>query len=352
MALVYRLLGMVAPLNKGLSERWLTVAYRVPIAPLLILVLIGLVAAICYCVLSAREGLLNDPTPISLSFKEVPGRADLTNRYVSVAGLLVPQGSQTFITKRSSGEETIDAVYVPFEGEDEASAVLLVKYAGRPGEKDAHPATVTGMLRAPDERLQEKAAHIKARFAPATIDLTNVLVADDYPANPWLFGPLAIASALLFGMLLFTYFTGSTVYRRLGRPVPELASPLSEGELRPFLDLRVSGTFTEHGGSVRYFHDAPSHLVPTGTGDLALETQLVTDNKETTTCSIVLKLATITSWDVGWLYFGFTVQPGVRLRFFDGNTNRATVVYVKFPDEAHRRAFLAEVSRIPGYKLD
>jgi hypothetical protein len=352
MALVYRLLGMVAALNKGLSGWRLTLGFwGVPIAPFHLLLLIGMVVATWYGALYVRDGLLNDQTPLSLPFKEVPGRADLTNRYVSVAGWLAPQASQTFLTKSRSGQETVDAVYVPFGSDDQADPVLLVKYPQSMTQKAVHLATITGMLRAPDSRLQESAAQIKARFAPTKLDLTNVLVADESPANPWLFGPLVIASILFCGMLIYTYFTGWSVYRRLGRNRPGIAQAPPEGEASPFLDLQVSGTFTEHGGSLRYLHDAPSRLVLTVTGELALETQFVTDHGAAT-CSIVLQLATITSWDVGWLYFGFTVRPAVRLRFVDSNTRRRAVIFVKFPNEEHRQTFLAQVNGTSGYRLD
>jgi hypothetical protein len=214
MSLVYRLLGIVAALNRGLSQWRLTYFFVVPVAPFHWLLMIGLAVATYFFALSARDGFINDQSPTSLPFKQVLGRKELANRYVSVSGMLVPEGSQAFVTKRRGGNETVDAVYVPFVTEDEANPILFVKYKQPPSNKVAHNATVAGMLRAPDSRLQGKATEIKNRFAPSPIDLTNVLDADDRPPKPWPFLALSIASGLFCGMMLYTRLTKWTVYRR------------------------------------------------------------------------------------------------------------------------------------------
>jgi hypothetical protein len=350
MSLFYRLLGMVAALGKGLSQLRLTLHFVFPIAPCHWLLMIGLVVATYFFVLSARDGFINESSPTALPFKQVLERKDLTNRYVSISGMLAPEGSQTFVKKRRGGDETVDAVYVPFGTEDESSPILFVKYKQAPSNKTAHTATVTGMLRAPNSRLQEKAREIKDRFAPATIDLTNVLDAEDRPPRPWPFVALSSACGLLCAMMLYTRFMKWTVYRRVDSFALAFASATSAVGESPELDLRVTGPFKQHGGSMQYVHDAPAHLVVTPAGELAFATTVVTD-EAVLRCSIVMKPDGLKSWDEGLLYCGFTAHPAVRQRFIDGNTGREAVAFVKLADEAQRRAFLQVVTTTPGYKL-
>lgn len=350
MGLVYRLLGMVAALNRGLSQWRLTYLFVVPIAPFHWLLMIGLAVATYFFALSARDGLINDQWPTSLPFKQVLGRKDLTNRYVSISGMLAPESSQTFVTKHRGGNKTVDAVYVPFVTEDESSPVLFIKYKQTPSNKVAHNATVTGMLRAPDSRLRGEAPQIKDTFAPLTIDFTNVLDADDRPPKPWPFIALSIASGLFCGMMLYTRLVKWTVFRRLGSTASHFADATSVGEESPDLDLKVTGSFTQDWGSIQHFHDAPAQLVLTGTGELAFATMVMVD-KAAVPCSIVIKPDGLKSRDEGLLYYGFTAHPAVRLRFIDGPTGRESVAFVKVADEAQRRTFLEVVNRTPGYKL-
>lgn len=349
MGLVYRLLGMAATVNRGLSQ-WRLTYFLVPIAPFNWLLMIGLAVATYSFALSARDGYINDQSPTSLPFKQVVGREDLNNRYVSISGMLAPEGTQTFVTKRRGGKQTVDAVYVPFVTEDESIPILFVKQQQEPSNKKTHKATVTGMLRAPDYRLQEKAMEIKNSFAPSVIDLTNVLDADDRPPNPWPFVALTVASGLFCGMMLYTRLTKWTVYRRLGTTTFDFAKATSVGEESPDLDLKVTGSFMQYGGFIQHLHDAPAQLLLTGTGELVLAMMVMTDNAAVP-CSIVIKPDSLKSWDAGLLYYGLTAHPAVRLRFIDSNTGREAVAFVKVTDEAQRRAFLKVVNRTPGYKL-
>jgi hypothetical protein len=349
MSLIYRLLGMVAALTRGLSQLRLTYFFLIPIAPFHWLLMIGFLAAAYFFALSARDGLINEPTPTALSFKEVFEREDLTNRYVSVSGMLVPAATQTFVTKHRGGGETVDAVYVPFVTEDQANSVLLVKYKEAPPKKGPHQATVTGMLRAPNARLKEKSTEIRNRFAPATIDWTNVLDADDRPPRPWPFVALSSACAILCAMMLYTRLKNWTIYRRLGRTARDFADAPSAAEEVPDLDLRVTGSFTLPGGALR-LHDAPAQLVLSPEGELTFAAMVVED-KNLMPGSIVIQPDTVESWDEGVLYYGFTARPAVRLRFIDGNTGRESVAFVKLPDEAQREAFLQLLAKTPGYNL-
>jgi hypothetical protein len=343
--LFFRLLGVAAALTKRLSQ-WRFAAFGVPLAPFHWLLMIGLAVAAFFCGRAANEGFINAGPPTVVPFKEVLDKKDLTNRYVSVSGMLVPEGRQIFATKRRGGGETVDAVYVPLVGE---GSVLLVRYGQVPSKKDMHHAVITGMLRTPDSRLREKLPEIKDRVAPVTLDVTNVLHAEDRPPPPWPFAALAAACGLFCGMMLYTRATKWTVYRRRGSAGSALAAVAqASGEESPGLDLRVTGSFAEHGGSIEYFYDAPAQMVMTSTGELGFAAMVMAD-EAVVPYTVILKSGSLESWDEGVLYFGLRANPAVRLRFVDANTGRASRAFVKFVDQGQRRAFLLVLTSTQGY---
>jgi hypothetical protein len=368
MGLVYRLLGVVAWVGRGLSSWRLNY-----VVPLHWVVVIASAGAALRAAETAHDGFINGQSPTTLPLKEVIGRKDLIGRYVSVSGALIPEGSQTFVTRRGGGGETVDAVYVPFVTEEKSSPILFVKYTKAPPEGAARKATVAGMLRAPDALLREKAAEINKRFAPSGVDLTNLLDAEGRPAQPWPFVALSITGGLLCGMMLWTRFTKWTVYRRLDGAAPgSVSAAPGVGEF-PGLDVRVTGSFTRQAtaglargapmrvsrllvgcvraaGSALFVQDAPARTVITPAGELAFETMGV-DGKAAVPFRIVIKPDGIKSWDRGLLYYAFGAHPAVRLRFTDGSSGRESVAFVTAADDARLESFLGVVTRTPGYAL-
>jgi hypothetical protein len=194
------------------------------------IVMIGLAIATIIVTQKARDGLVNSNVPMALPFQEAIGRKDLTNRFVSVSGILVPEASQTFIRSSRRHGDKVEAVYVPFFTEDKATPMLFVQYSEALAEKTAHQATATGMLRSPDSRLVEKAPQIQKRFAPSTFDLANVLVAGEQPGSPWQYVALAVTFGFLCVSMLYARFAHFVPAAIPEDPLTSRASRLMEDE--------------------------------------------------------------------------------------------------------------------------
>ena len=350
MSIIYRLLGIVARVNENLSRK------SINFIALNWAIMVGLGFLLATGMSETRDALVNGDKPRQVTLTEVLDHRNLERNFVSVAGVLFPDGSlQKTVKHRNSQQETVTGTYVPLL-ELATKHGIFVERAGQPTSGPSRRSAVTGMLKPIDSMLKNKLMETGGKLGPVPFDTDYMLVEGATPGNGWVWGVLTVVSLALFVLFLLTWFLRYVVFERTRSLPPSRAQASAEGA---GIDLRVSGKFTLDGKAQKRFLNVPATITKLETGELALLSNVdasskfmgVTTTKRAGLWSIIVPTENLQSAELGLHYVGLAVRPAFRITCRQANSGKTERPILSFSNGAEREKFAVLLNERSGANL-
>ena len=326
---VYRVLGVIAPINQRLGR------LRLNLIPANILLMLGLGALAFFSWNSVTRVLASRRTPEPQTVDRLLATTRFANGYVAAQGRLNADARLTLEPKQATGNLALaDYSWVPLVDGASGDAILVQFDAEHGMPENGADITIDGIVRPISSLVARRLKETKYVHAGVTVDRRFMLVAGRKPGS--LQGPLV--TGVIFGSLalalLWLTFTGNVVFMPAEAALSGGRTDLLQaGSTEPLL---VSATLSLDGKTRRFFTNMPAMVQRTDAGDTALLSHIVTSSTfygvKTSEHSGVWMLAmrpgSITESQPGHVFWGLKKMRATRFRYVSaltGATEQAVV---------------------------
>jgi len=336
MRFLYHCLGAVAKAN---STLW---RYRINFIPLNVvgIFVLGTIGLVSWD--SAAEALRNSEIALQVSFKQLHDQ-EIVQNYVKVSGLFIPSALYEYT---SNG--TIEKSWAPMV-DLERKRVILVQRSGRIADGEPQVVTLSGMLRPVGDDLLKRIAEDKNQVESIPIETKYMLVDGESPTNARVAVIGAVLTFFVLGCVALVILMRNTVFQTSGRMT--VMSSTSDPNLPA--RVRATGRFVLDANTARRFVSMPALLtmvdgfpVLLSNIDASSRFMGIRTKERAGIWSIAMKPGTLRDAELGFLYFGFSRQPALRLSYSDSeNAIRRAVISV---DDASTLGSVATVLAYAG----
>ena len=326
---IYRLLGVIAPINQRLGR------LRLNFIPANILLMLGLGALAVISWNSVARVMAARRTPEPQTVDALVSTTRFARGYVAVEGQLMADARLALDANGSTGNlELADATWAPLVDAATGHAVLVQFDAEHAFPANGAGVTVEGMLRPVNSLVARRLKETKYVHAGIAIDRRFMVIAGRQPGS--LEGPLVTGT--VFGVLALALLT--TMFWRNVVFMP--GEPSLSGGRADLLEtasagpLLVSGTLALDAKTRRFFTNMPAVMQRTETGDTALLSHIVTSstyfgvktNEQSGVWMLAMRPGSITEAQAGHVFWGFTKMRATRFRYvnaMNGASERAVI---------------------------
>jgi hypothetical protein len=318
---VYRLLGLLAPINQRLS--W----FRVNFIPSNALFLIALAAIVFLNVnsIAAVQKARTAPEPRPVS--RVLATPTPLRSYVALQGRLRTDARIAFDEQRAGGNLILaDYTWVPLADRAAREAILVQFEANETFDESGEDVEIEGiivpMLPAL-KRLLEETNFVRAgtRIVPR-----YMLVAGRRPGSLTTPSVVIAVAVVLFLSVVWLTYNKNVVF------MPSDGVPVAGAIQKPAMEsLALSGRFTYDGQTHRYFTNVPGSITRTESGNPVLSTLLETSTTRYGVLKSVehsgmwllpIEAGSITGVQAGHVFWGTRKLRAIRFRFVNGLTRK------------------------------
>ena len=332
---VYRVLGVVAPINQRLGR------LRLNFIPANILLMLGLGALAFISWTSVGRVLASRRPPEPRTVDALTSTTRFAQGYVAVQGRLNGDSRLTLEAQGSSGNLALaDYTWVPLVDAASGDAILVQFDAEHAFPENGSEITVEGMLRPLNSVVARRLKETKYVHAGIAIDRRFMLVAGRQPGS--LQGPLV--TGILFGALALA-FAWSMIQRNV---VFMPAEPALSGGRAELLEtasaepLLVSGNLTLDGKTRRFFTNMAAIRHRTDAGDTVLMSHIVTSStyfglktsEHSGVWMLPMRPGSITEAQSGYVFWGLKKMRGTRFRYVNAITGATEQAVVANPAPA------------------
>ena len=318
--LVYRLLGLFAPINQRLS--W----FRVNYIPSHVLFLIALGAIIFLNVNTVAAVRKARATPMARPVSRLLATPTPLRSYVALQGRLVTGARIAFDDQSAKGNLILtDYTWIPMVDRAAREAILVQFEAGETfedtGEEIAIEGTIAPML-PPIKRHLEETNFVRGgtRIAPS-----YMLVAGRRPGSLTTPAVVIAVAVVLFLSAIWLTFNRNVVF------MPSDGVPVAGAIQKPALEsLVVCGRFTYDGKTHRFFTNVPGSITRTQSGNTVLSAILETSSTRFGLKSVEysgmwllsMQPGSITDVQAGHVFWGTKKLRAIRFRFVNDLTKK------------------------------
>lgn len=313
MRILHHCLGAIAKTNLALWR------YRVNFVPLNVIAL-GVLAFVGFQSFTATiDALANSGAPPEVSLAEIR-LASMSQHYVRVAGMAIPEAVFEFGDKDSNG--TIkNPERVWFLLMDEASGrVLLVQHRGRVQGTAATNTTLVGTLRPLDPEVKRSMAATGFQLQGHPVESTYMLVEGETPGSASFYAVVNLLILACLGAAAIVIIKRHVIFEPSGSVPAAAATP----EPAAFVRVSATGRFTLDGKTRQRFVDMPAVMnlhegapVIASNIDASKRFMGVTTSKRAGVWTIAVRAGSVTGGEYGHLYFGTSRRLAFRFTYTD-----------------------------------
>lgn len=332
---VYRVLGVIAPMNQRLGQ------HRLNLVPANILLMLGLSGLAFVSGNSIAKVLASRRTPEPQTVERLLAKTRFAQGYVAVQGKLVPDSRLTLEGNASNGNIALaDYAWVPLVDAASGDAVFVQFGADYPFPANGSEVTVEGILRPVNSLVARRLKETKYVHAGIAMDRRFMLLAGRQPGS--LQGP--IVTATVFGL-----FALALVWSTFSRNVVFMPSePALSGGRANLLEtlvgapLLVSARLTLDEKKRQFFTNMPAIVHRGETGEIALVSRITQTSKfygvKTSEHSglwiLPMRPGGLTEAQTGFVFWGLKKMPATRFRYINAMTGATEQAVVAIPAAA------------------
>ena len=318
---VYRLLGLIAPINQRLGR------LRLNFIPANFVLMFGLGAMAFFAWSTVGRVLASRKTPEPQTVETLLAKTRFANGYVAVQGRLNTEARLTPETKQTSGNSALAAVsWVPLVDAATGAAMLVQFDANHPPPDSGAEVTIEGIVRPVSSLIAKRLKETKFVHAGVGVDRRFMLVAGRKPGD--LPGPLM--TGIVCGVLALAFLWSSVTRNVAFMP----AEPAMSGGRVDLLEpgsseaLLVSATLTLDGKTRRFFTNMPAVMHRTETGETALLSHIVSTStyfgiktsEHAGVWMLPMRPGSITETQPGHVFWGLEKRRAMRFRYINAMT--------------------------------
>lgn len=336
---VYRLLGLIAPVNQRLGR------FRVNFIPCNILLLFGVGTLAIISGNSVVRVLASRRAPEPQTVDALVSRTRFAQGYVAVQGQLMADARLSLERQSSPKLELADLTWAPLVDTASGRAVLVQFDAEHAFPANGADVVVEGMLRPVNSLVAQRIKPNKYVHAGIPIDRRLMLVAGRKPGS--LNGPLV--TGIVFGAcalaLLWLMLNRNVVFMPAGATMS--GGHVGLLDAAPGEPILVSARLALDAKTRRFFTNMSAVVQRTESGDTALLSPIVTSstyfgiktNEHSGVWMLVMRPGSITEAQAGYVFWGVRKMRATRFRFVNAMTG------------APEQAVVASASDVPGAAL-
>ena len=329
---VYRLLGVIAPVNQRLGR------IRVNFIPanIALILSVGALAAISWN--SVGKVLASRRTPEPQTVDVLISKTRFAQGYVAVQGKLMADSRLTFGEPGGVGNlQLADYTWAPLVDGENGTAIMAQFPAAHDFPGNASDVTVEGILRPLNSVVSRQLKEHKYVHAGIPIDRRFMLVVGRRPGS--LQGP--IITGTVFGVfalaLAWCTFKRNAIFMPAdGTSSGSAAALLESASTEPLL---VSGTMALNEKKRRFFTNMPAIMQRVQTGDMALLSNITTSSsyfgiktdEHTGVWMIVMRAGSITEAQSGYVFWGMKKMRATQFRYVNAMTGASERAVVASP---------------------